>query len=249
MELVPSPTEPQVVVGPELDGVEDAPPPEQRAGATAIPERGRSCHPPWPPLRVRGICSAMSPRAVPFDYSAADKREGAFVAVTAWSPVYADYDSATLTRSQRTSLHPLVMMVHRWDGQIGFVGGLVEGGRLPAEQAVVEAREEVGLTIDARQLVPLVAHEAARIVVRLYHLHLGVLPVATLRACLRDAADAEHSIAEGNAFWAHLGEYPEGRGWPALRRSSSLANSVGEELDAVRAALFANAPEGAWLEE
>lgn len=61
------------------------------------------------------------------------------------------------------------------------------------------------------------------------------------------ASLADHSVAEGNAFWAHLADYGRGAGWERLRNSNNLSTAVGEELDAVRAWMYANAPEGAYM--
>lgn len=187
---------------------------------------------------------------VPFGTIVEGKRVGAFVAVTAWAPIYADYDDPTMTAEYRASLFPMVLMIHRWDGAIGFVGGFLDEGNTIEEQARKEGVEEIGVTFDAR-LVPLVSHETKWMTVHLYHYDLcrdlgGITPTAAMRIVAGSAARAQHSVAEGNAFWAHLADYGRGKGWRRLRDSNVLSDAVGEELDAVRAWMYANAPEGAY---
>lgn len=191
-------------------------------------------------------------REVPFGTVVEGKRAGAFLALTAWARVYENYDDPSMTPEYRASLFPMVLMMHRWDGMVGFVGGFLDAGRTLAEQVEHEANEEVGTAVVAEELVPLIAHEAERIVVHLYLDKFTtadgetVVSAEDIRDVLRFASEAEHANAEGNVFWAHLADYGNGKGWERLRNSNNLALAVGEELDAVRAWMYANAPEGAY---
>ena len=81
-------------------------------------------------------------REVPFGTKVEGKREGVFIAFTAWSRIYENYDDPTMTAEYRASLFPLVLMMHRWDGAIGFVGGFVDNCRTIEEQAKIEAEEK-----------------------------------------------------------------------------------------------------------
>lgn len=182
-------------------------------------------------------------REVPFGAKIEGKRDGVFIAFTAWERIYENYDDPTMTPEYRASLFPLVLMMHRWDGAIGFVGGFVDKGRSIEEQAKIEADEEIGVDPDRIALHPLIAHEADRMVVNLYSMDVSVSYVYDW---IEAAALADHSVAEGNAFWAHLADYGRGAGWERLRNSNNLSTAVGEELDAVRAWMYANAPEGAY---
>lgn len=173
-------------------------------------------------------------------------REAAFVAVTAWCELYATYEHGALSAAQRAARYPLVLMLHRWDGAIGFPGGMVDPGRTPAEQVVAEALEEARLALDPGDLEALLIHESDGLRRHLFHHPLGTVDHEVLRAILRGAAAAEDALAEGCAFWAHLGTYAVGRGWPRLRAANVLAGLVGEELDVVRESLYRAAPERAW---
>lgn len=195
--------------------------------------------------------SSEAIREVPFGTIVEGKRVGAFVAVTAWAPIYADYDDPTMTAEYRASLFPMVLMIHRWDGAIGFVGGFLDEGSTIEEQVLKETKQEIGTHL-VGTLSPLVSHEAERMVLHLYRHEIcrGNVngAVEAMRNIVTAAARAEHSVAEGNAFWAHLADYGRGKGWRRLRDSNVLSDAVGEELDAVRAWMYANAPEGAYKE-
>lgn len=182
-------------------------------------------------------------REVPFGTKVEGKRDGAFIVFTMWARIYENYDDPTMTEEYRNSLFPLVLMMLRWDGAVGFVGGFVESGRSIVEQALCEADEEVGVNTDEAPLRPLVAHETDRMVVNLFQSDADGDPCEWIEM----AAMADHSVAEGNAFWAHLADYGNGAGWERLRSSNSLSTAVGEELDAVRAWMYANAPKGAYM--
>lgn len=181
-------------------------------------------------------------REVGFDHEVEGKKRGVFVAVTAWVKAYEHYEDPTMSREMHEALHPMVLMVPRWDGQNGFVGGFDDG----PEQIQKEAMEEAGLDMAALpRPVPLIAHETPWIIVRLYHVDLGELTEHEARVIQARAAMAEHAVAEGAASWRHLSNYRRGKGWETLRRGC-LATAVGPELDALRARLYERAPEGAW---
>lgn len=199
-------------------------------------------------------------REVDFGTVVPGKHQGVFVAVTAWARVWAEHHAAKSGDARDARyLYPLVLMMQRWDGAIGFPGGKVDPGETDLLAAGVrEGFEEAGISLVASDLSPVCAHEADRIVVNLLHVEAGrheqsfnlirEMSMDFLREILRNAASARDAIAEGSPFWAHLADYGKGQGWRKLRDSNMLSTAVGEELDAVRAAMYANAPDGAWRE-
>jgi hypothetical protein len=177
----------------------------------------------------------MTVKKIRFGCGDPAKKRGVFAAITAVSRIYEGYEDPSMSAEDKQRLYPLVLMMQRWDGTIGFVGGFTDG-RNPMMQLVDEIYEELGMRdVKASDFEPLVSHEAEDIIVDLYRCNVGkgptdVIPVRHLRRVIEGAAMAKHSISEGAAFWAHLVDYGRGRGFPALRRSS-LATAVGEELD------------------
>lgn len=172
--------------------------------------------------------------------------EGVFVAITAWSPLYADYNDPKMTAEYRASLFPVVLMNIRWDGRIGFPGGFRDAGMGVPDTAAKEALEEINMVVASSELAHVVTHQTAAIRVHLFRRDLGVMTREQLARILASAAEAEHCVAEGTAAWVHLADYGRGKGFHALRAGGMLATAVGEELDAVRAEMFADAPAGAY---
>lgn len=174
-------------------------------------------------------------------------KEAVFVAVTAWAPIYKDYEDPTMSPEARAALYPMVILMNRWDGKVGFVGGFRESSHgLLKDTAVAEAEEELNLDIsETTGMFPLISHQNSRIRVHLFHHPLDVVSVHRLRGVLAAAACARDCVAEGAPFWAHLADYGRDKGYNTLRHSSTLATAVGEELDVVRATLLANPPPGA----
>lgn len=171
---------------------------------------------------------------LPFGTQVKGKSEGVFVAITARSDIYRDYEDEKMSAEYRAAKYPLVLMMNRWDGKIGFVGGFREGDESLEDCARHELAEEAGIVdLPPARLRGLCTHEAEKIVVHLFHVDLGDLSKDALRAFLHAAVKAPHAIAEGSAFWAHLGDYGRGKGLHTLLGASTLALAVKEELEAV----------------
>lgn len=206
-------------------------------------------------------------REIKFDEMiSSGKKRGAFLAITAWTPIYKYYDAISISREARDALYPLVLMLKRWDGKEGFVGGFVEDHETTEDALVRETMEEAGVLLqkfpdclvmmDAaedecvltdRRVTPLIAHEADAMAAYLYHLPLGVVDAENLRRIMTNAArTAEHIFSEGCLLFEHLGDYGREKGWEKLHHSNTLSPMVREELEILRDTLYASAPPGAW---
>lgn len=172
-------------------------------------------------------------------------KQAAFVAVTAWVPVYRDYHDLPAGSVLSDSLVPMVLLQQRWDGRVGFPGGKVDPDESLVECAAGEAAEEAGILIeDHAQLSHVISHETARMRLHLLRLDLGCVSMAAAKLVLHRAVACDHVISEGVSFWAHLATYGRGDGWPVLRASNTLQTAVAEELDAVRALMGSSIPVG-----
>lgn len=177
---------------------------------------------------------------VPINY-VSTKKATAFVALTAWSKLYADYNDPNMTKEYKQAKYPLVLMVHRWDGRIGFPGGFSEPGETPEQTAIREFKEEIGELVDNHieagyitdPMQHLVSHEAPKIIEHLFHKPIKTLLVAKqLQWILSESIKgAEHSVVEGTPIWVHLADYGNGKGLTTLLRSNNLATGVKEELE------------------
>lgn len=177
----------------------------------------------------------MSVRQVSFGDLSQTKRHGAFTVITAKSRIYQNYDH--VDQETRGKDHNVAIMMNRWDGRIGFPGGNVdESDAGLASAAVRELREELGFEAQARDLVRLRSDVIDEfITVHAFHLDLGVVPFDYLLEVLHNGVRAQHAIAEGTPFWAHLENYKNGKGVVNnglihLVNSTSLVSAVKEEL-------------------
>ncbi len=177
-----------------------------------------------------------APKELQFGTEVEGKANAVFVALTVESDIYRDYEDPKMTPEYRAEFFPLVLMVERWDGKTGFVGGFQEPGQTFADTAKAELLEEVGINPDnffGERLIlqPSCTHELPKIVVHLFKAALGRRPISTLRSVLAIASMAPHSIAEGCAKWAHLKDYGKSKGVETLLASNVLASAVKEELE------------------
>lgn len=163
------------------------------------------------------------------------KNQGAFTIITAVSTIFQDYDH--VPKETRVKDHTVAIMMNRWDGRIGFPGGNVdELDQSLAHAAVRELKEELNYNASPEDLVPLRSDVINnKITVHAFHLHLGKVPFQDIKNILRNGINAEHAIAEGTPFAAHLENYKNSNGVTTsglmyLINSSSLVSAVREEL-------------------
>lgn len=159
------------------------------------------------------------------------KRNGAFIAVTASSQLYKNYEDPSMTEEYRSRWFPVVLMVNRWDGKLGFPGGFVDVGETIIEATIRELAEETKLVFSERELIPLCAHETPSIAVHLHWLDLGKLEVGELKAIIANAMTAEHSVVEGCPVWTHLADYGRNKGLNTTLNNNTLSTAVKEELE------------------
>lgn len=158
-------------------------------------------------------------------------RNAAFLAIHAAARPYENYEEAPQLRG---ACVPMAVMMHRWDGRIGFPGGYAEEGEEPLQTALREAFEEIQFSPAEGELsrIALIDERMAGPNTRAF---LFALEVDSERFCsiLRQSACAPHAIAEGWAFPARFSNDPA----PAFDNlmACALAPAVKEECAALAA--------------
>lgn len=118
---------------------------------------------------------------------------------------------------------PLLLMLHRWDGMIGFPGGNVNPGEDLKTALIREVNEEIRFVVDAEDLVPVVSYEVEG-KNRVTHLYQATVDFEVLKAAQSSAWDAKDYLTEiTGVFLAHMmasrGGYTGMKGVPALLAS------------------------------
>lgn len=125
-----------------------------------------------------------------------------FAAITTKSKLYRNYEhNKELADIDIDS----VIMMMRWDGTIGFVGGGVDENETEQEALVREIKEEIGYDIDINLITSPIAIDLTsnNTCVKLYHV---VVDEKTYKEILGSQHNASHGLAEGSAFSVQLTE-------------------------------------------
>lgn len=134
------------------------------------------------------------------------KKEAVFVALYLEEKIYQRYEG--LTAEQQNTPIPIVLMLNRFDGQIGFLGGTVEIGESLEVALKRELLEESGYNLtpdDIKNLQAICSHEADNVVTHLYALKISA---KTLKEIFSHQHKAEHFLCEGTLIAPHFINYP-----------------------------------------
>ena len=105
----------------------------------------------------------------------AGKNQSVFLIIFAREcQVYKDYSETG--PEQREKLIPLVLMQHRWDGTVGFPGGLVNEGEALIKALIRESEEELAFEISEelyKKIQPLATYSDESINIHSYYLEVS----------------------------------------------------------------------------
>lgn len=77
-------------------------------------------------------------------------KESVFIAIHCESQFYQNYDG--ISEAKKQTIIPLVIMMNRWDGKIGFIGGQVDPGEDVLTALVREVKEETGFELTSHHV-------------------------------------------------------------------------------------------------
>lgn len=162
-------------------------------------------------------------------------KRAAFACITLRSKVYQDY--LDVNSSVRAETYTLALMMHRWDGRLGFYGGFLEGDETPTQCVIREIEQEANLFLTEEKLQPLCSSmiylppKGDPLDVETYHYDLGELPIRDVKLLIKKMADAPHCIIEGTPVLVHLAKFADGWGFPITTNANNLAPTVEESLN------------------
>ncbi len=144
--------------------------------------------------------------------------QSVFLALHTKHQVYAD--SEALPQEYRDLYIPLLFLLNRWDGLVGFPGGNVDPGEDLVTALLREVEEEINVTLQARDLTPIASFEVVGRN-RVTHLYAADMGFAFMRFAMSRASEAKDFLTETTGtFLAHMmmntGGYKGVKGIPAL---------------------------------
>lgn len=168
-------------------------------------------------------------KEIEFGTNPENKKQGVFLALTANSKIYLDYDDPKMTMEYRNTSFPIAFMLSRWDNRVGFFGGFLDPTETNLKQvALREVKEEFGLELEERNLKAIVSHDIGSVVVHVFHHHLGELNREQIKSLMTNAyKNAKDIVSEGVPTIVYL---EEGKCLDRFLNSNVLAPAVKEEM-------------------
>jgi U8 snoRNA-decapping enzyme len=160
------------------------------------------------------------------------KKQAAFLALYTEHPIYENY--LEIPEASRKMNVPLVLMVHRWDGTIGFPGGIVEEGENIRQALLREIMEEIGHDITAyRNDAEFVCshHVSSSLETHLFALKISFEEYRTI---MQNFPQSKHVLSEITGLISpHFRNYPDHRVFNQFL-NSNFAPGVKDEILALR---------------
>lgn len=160
------------------------------------------------------------------------KKQAAFLALYTEHPIYENYQE--IPEAFRKMKVPLVLMVHRWDGTIGFPGGIVEEGENIRQTIIREVLEEIGYDVSSyRNDAEFVCSND---VSNSLETHLFALRISFVeyQKIIENFYKSKHILSEITGLISpHFRNYPEHKVFNQFM-NGNFAPSVKEEILALR---------------
>lgn len=124
----------------------------------------------------------------------ASQKEAVFVAFTTTHTIWENYHETT--EEGRQFEVPLVLMVQRWDGCKGFIGGNVDEGETLLTALSRELKEEANFVMSEDEflsLSPVCSHKTEKNVT---HLFTGEISFTRMKQLIANSVKSEHFMSE-----------------------------------------------------
>ena len=154
--------------------------------------------------------------------------QAVFVTLVSESQIWKAYEG--VSAEARETVVPLVLMLQRWDGVKGFVGGEVEAGESLKEAVVRECQEEIGLVLNASEIAAARLVSSHQMKSRVTHLMVVEVSPERMVEAVKGAADAEHFMSETvSVMPVQFMNYPHKKAFDNFIQNK-FASTVKEEI-------------------
>lgn len=154
--------------------------------------------------------------------------QAVFVTLVSESQIWKAYEG--VSAEARETVVPLVLMLQRWDGVKGFVGGEVEAGESLKEAVVRECQEEIGLVLNASEIAAARLVSSHQMKSRVTHLMVVEVSPERMVEAVKGAADAEHFMSETvSVMPVHFINYSHKKAFDNFIQNN-FASTVKEEI-------------------
>lgn len=133
-------------------------------------------------------------KSLPLLTNPTEQKQAVFLAFVSKHPIWKDYDH--IAEEDKNLEVPLVLMLQRWDGLKGFVGGEVEPGEELLTALKREVEEEIGYNMkeeDMLNLRPVSSHQTPDIVTHLFTLEVDF---NKMKGIVEKSLFAPHAMSE-----------------------------------------------------
>lgn len=122
------------------------------------------------------------------------KKQASFLAIYSEAKIWSSYNE--INEDEKQIVVPLVLMIDRWDGCKGFIGGIVEKNETLLQAAIRELKEEVGYDLHNEEILSqefISSYEMDSLVT-----HLTAIEVSfdKLKQIMSSLNNAEHYLSE-----------------------------------------------------
>lgn len=161
-----------------------------------------------------------------------NKTEAVFIMAYAETDIWRNYDE--VSKEAQKTIVPLVLMLQRWNGKIGFIGGNVDIGEDLTAAAVREFSEETGYALSSDQIKKLdfvCSHETQDLVT-----HLMAMKVTeyVLKDIIINSHKAKHFMSEGTLFTTQMINYPHMKSFDNFMQNNfaiTVKEQIGEAIE------------------
>ncbi|MDI6976516.1 NUDIX hydrolase [Serratia sp. Se-RSBMAAmG] len=154
--------------------------------------------------------------------------QAVFVALVSESKVWKHYEGISAEAGE--TVVPLVLMLQRWDGMKGFVGGEVEAGETLKEAVSRECLEEIDLTLTEAEIAAARLVSSHQTKSRVTHLMTVEVSPERMVEAVKGAAGAKHFMSETVAVMpVHFINYSHKKAFDNFIKNN-FASTVKEEI-------------------